>query len=170
MARAPAQGDPPLLSAGELLRAPGGVARSEPDELEHLADPRRAPPLGAGQAEGDVLGDGQMREERTFLGDVADRPLVGCDVHPAGVGDDAPVDRDRASVGRDEPDDQTQQGRLAAARGAQDRRQRSLRERRDRRREDGSRPVGLGQVVQRSSAISIVVPSARTLPKRLIST
>ena len=96
--------------------------------------------LGAREAEGDVLGDGQMREQRALLRDVADRALVGRDVAPARGGHHASADRRSFPVGRDEPDDQAQQRRLAAAGGAEDRRQRSLRDDEVDVGEDGSVP------------------------------
>ena len=59
------------------MRLALGVARSRPDELERLVDPaRRARRSRARQAEADVLGDRQVREERAFLRDVADGALV----------------------------------------------------------------------------------------------
>ena len=86
-----------------------------------------------------------MREQRTLLGDVADLSLVGCDVQTARGGHHASVDLDRSMVGRDEADDQAQQRGLAASRGAQDRREGSLRDDEVDLAQDGSSPVGLGQ-------------------------
>ena len=51
------EGDPALLAARELVRAPARVVALQPDEVERLADPRGGLALGAGEAEGDVLGD-----------------------------------------------------------------------------------------------------------------
>ncbi|GAA3042698.1 hypothetical protein GCM10020000_22210 [Streptomyces olivoverticillatus] len=69
-------GDALLLAAGELLGLAAGEV-AELDELEHvvdlLLDGLHAP---AAQAEGHVLVDVQVREERIALEDGVDRPLV----------------------------------------------------------------------------------------------
>ena len=163
------EADATLFSSGELLRAPRGVVRPEPDELERLARAGTASSLAAREAERDVLGDCQMREQRTLLGDVSDRSLVGRDVQAVGGRDHAAVDRDRPTVGRDEADDQAQQRGLAAPRCAENRGQRSLRDDEVDLLQHGASPVGLREAAQRSSA-TLVVRNARTVPKLLIST
>ena len=101
-----------LLAAGELE----GIAVAELRQLdhgEHLGDARadllgRA--LGDLQAEGDVLGDGQIGEERVGLEHHADVALVGAE-----HGDVAAVDPDLAGARRFEAGDHAQRRRLAAA-------------------------------------------------------
>jgi len=69
-----------LLAPAELM----GVAGFEPrqaDQLEQLADARRAA-FVAPEPEGDVLGHAHVREEAALLGHVADAPLLGGDVDP----------------------------------------------------------------------------------------
>ncbi len=64
-----------LLAAGELTGHPSTVAR-EADQLEHLLRPTGAT-FGAGEPEGDVAGDRQVREERSLLGYDADPAPLG---------------------------------------------------------------------------------------------
>jgi len=61
-----------------------------------------------------------VREQRAFLGDVADAPALRRHVQ-AGAADGRAVDRDRAGVRALEAADQPQERRLAAARGPEDR-------------------------------------------------
>src|SRR5260370_349739 len=105
------------LAAGELRR----IARLEPAEaeaLEHLGAP--APSLAvrpAAQAEGDVRGDGEVREEGVALEDVADPPPLRRQVHARRpVEEDAVVHDDAAGVGADEPRQALERQRLAGAR------------------------------------------------------
>jgi hypothetical protein len=84
------------------------VAAAEPaevDEREHDRHPRAA--LAAREPEADVLGDGEVREERVVLEDHADAaPLRR---HPgAAVGDRAVGDADLAGVGGLEAGDQAE--------------------------------------------------------------
>ena len=77
--------------------------------------------LAAGQAEGDVLGDRQVREQRALLRQVAQTALS-----PVGTCRDGPLTSwpsmlDGAGVGPQEPGDQPQQRGLAAAGRAEDR-------------------------------------------------
>jgi len=112
----PGQRDPLLLAAGQLGRA-APLQPLELDQGQRLGDP--AAGLGPGQvleaeAEGDVVGHVQEREQGVALED-------GVDLAPVGRGADHvdPVEQD-APVGRLlEPGDQPQGGRLAAARGAE---------------------------------------------------
>src|SRR5699024_11718947 len=82
------QCDPLLLASGQLVRAPA-LQPPHPDEIQDLVDAARAfparaqypptvpPPVRAsGEAEGDVLCDGEVREEGTVLGDQSDAPVV----------------------------------------------------------------------------------------------
>ena len=108
------EGDALLLPAGQLVGA-AVPEPAQPDEVEHLPDPRRTPPLGPGQAEGDVLAHGEVREERTLLRDEGDAAALGRDVPPAAV-DDGLADPDLPPVGAHEAGDRPQQRRLAAAR------------------------------------------------------
>ncbi len=122
------EADAALLSTRELMGAPGGVARPEPDEVERFSRPGSTLSLPARKAEGDVLGDRQVGKQRTFLGDVADLSLVGWYVQAVCGGNHASVDRDRPAVGCDEADDQAQQRGLAASRRAEDRGEGPLRD------------------------------------------
>ena len=90
-------------------------------EADHLQ--RAARPLGlAADAEGDVLADAQVREQRVALRHEADVPVLG--LHPVPRAGDGPlVDADRPGVGALEPGDEPQQRRLARAAGAQQREQ-----------------------------------------------
>ena len=111
-----------------------------------------------------------MRKERTLLGDVADSTFVRRDVHAARVGDDGPAHRDRARSAAMKPmirrssvvlplpeapriavivpsgNDEVDVG------------------------EHGTGPVRLGQAFTAQFRHGQASPSARTLPKRLIST
>jgi hypothetical protein len=73
----PGQRHPLLLTTGQLV----WLAVAQPgqaDEVEQLVDPIATGRAGrAGQPEGDVAGDAEVREQRTFLGDDADAPGVG---------------------------------------------------------------------------------------------
>src|SRR5581483_10438595 len=92
--------DPALLASRQLLRPAIGIAALEADEGERLLDATPRSPFRARQAEPDVLGDRQVWKERSLLCDVADRPLLGCDVNATRLRHDAIVDGDRSSVGR----------------------------------------------------------------------
>jgi len=106
-----------LLAAGELVRVAVAEA-AEVDEREH--DRHARAPLAARQAEADVLGDRQVREERVILEDHAHAAALGR--HPRGaVGDDAVADPHLALVRGLEAGDEAQERRLAAAGGAEQR-------------------------------------------------
>jgi hypothetical protein len=152
------------------VRGARGVAAVEPDELERLIDPWPLPAFGAGEAEADVLAGRQMREQRAFLGDVADLALVGCDVHAIAVCDRLPVESDGSGVELDEADDRPQQRCLAAARGAEDRRQRSRRNLEVDVAQHDATAVGLGETLTAQFGHPQPSPRARTSPKRLIRT
>ena len=126
--------------------------------------------LRARQPEADVLAGAEVREQRAFLGDVADRALVGGDVHARGVGDGLAVDRDRAGVELDEADDRAQQRRLAAPGRAEDRRQRARGNLEVDVAQHDAPAVGLGEASTAQFGHAQPSPSARTRPKRLIST
>ena len=103
-----------LLAAGKLR----GLAREERHEPEHLghAFQFRVTPghLAHPQAEDDVLGDREVREERIGLEHHRDSALGG-----RKVGDVAFSDADGPRGRRIEARDKPQGGRLAAARGTQ---------------------------------------------------
>ena len=106
------QRDALLLAAGELVgEAVAQVA--EADQVEHLGDAVAAA-LAAGQAEADVGGDVQVREQRVVLEHHAHAAAVGRG--PGAVaGDLRAVDLDAAGVGALEAGEHAQSGRLAAA-------------------------------------------------------
>ena len=98
----PGEGDPLLLSAGELMRIAPAIPR-QPDQLEELVDPAAA--IGApGQPEGDVAPDTEVREQRALLRDVPDAaPLAGNEATP-GIVDEVLPDPDLdPSSGRSKP-------------------------------------------------------------------
>jgi hypothetical protein len=111
------QGDALLLAARELVRI--ALAQSaQPDEAERLGD--AFAPAPAVDAEADVLGHGQVREERIVLEDHADAATLGR--HPGAVaGDGRVLEPDLAGVRVLEAGDQAQQRRLAAAARAEER-------------------------------------------------
>ena len=112
------EGDALALPARELV----GLAVAEfveLDQLERLFHPRLALVAGHAvdlQAIGDILRHGQVRKDRVGLEHHVDRAAVGRD-----VGHVDPVDQDAPLAGRFEPGEHAQQGRLAAARGAEQR-------------------------------------------------
>ncbi len=71
------QGDALLLPTGELMGVAAGQA-GQADQFEQLVHPAAAPIL-AGQPEGHVAPDVEVREERTFLGHIPDPPLLARD-------------------------------------------------------------------------------------------
>ena len=117
------QGDALLLAAGELRGASVGDAL-QANEREGLAYPipglRPADPALA-QTEGDVVGDAHVREQRVGLEDDAEPTLPG-----GPVGDLRTVDAYVPGVGHDEAGDHVERGRLAAARGPEQRQQLAL--------------------------------------------
>src|SRR5688500_18656712 len=70
------------------------------------------------QAEGQILADGEMREEATVLWHVADAPPMRG--HPGAAAHRGLTDRDRAGVGCIEATDQAQDRGLAAPRRPDD--------------------------------------------------
>ncbi|MCY1291882.1 hypothetical protein D9M70_410860 [compost metagenome] len=110
------QGHALLLAAGQLV---GVAARqcAELDQLQQLAGD--ALPVGMlADAEGDVVGHGQVREQRIVLEHHADPPLLRRQGE-AGAGDDLAAELDLALVHRLETGDGAQRGGLAAAGGAE---------------------------------------------------
>ena len=73
----PGERDAPLLAAGELVRGALGIAVIQADQLERLGDPGPPLALRAREPEADVLAGAEVGKQGAFLGDVADRPLVG---------------------------------------------------------------------------------------------
>ena len=114
-----------LLAAGELARA-AGAETGQADELQHLVDlALHVLPVDAlpAQPEGDVLEDGQMREERVALEDGVHVPLVRRQAD-----DVLATEQDRALVGLLEAADHPQRRRLAAAGRAEQREERAGRD------------------------------------------
>ena len=97
------------------------------------------PSRRAGQSEGDVRRDAEVREEAAFLRDIPDLPLLGTDVRALTV-DRASADCDRAPVGRLEASQQPQQGRLADPRRSEQRGERSGRDGQVQARQNGLPP------------------------------
>ncbi|MDT4867863.1 hypothetical protein FQZ97_1027940 [compost metagenome] len=104
------------------MRVAPGQGRVELDHLQGRGDERAGVATAlARQPEGDIAGDGQVREQRALLGHVADPAQPGRDA-AASADDRGAGDADRAAGGLDEAGDRAQQRRLAAAGGAEDRR------------------------------------------------
>ena len=97
--------------------------RAETEQRHHLleADELRAP-CGASQAVTQVAGDGEVRKQPGVLEDIADAtPLGGHRELPAGVGQNGVSKLHLALLGREQPGDDVDEGRLAAARAAEQR-------------------------------------------------
>ena len=124
--KGPGDGHPLLLAAGELVRPPV-LKALEADGLQHLQHPLTDLLLGDlnglfgvvgvrtllhPKAEGHVLKDIQVREERVLLEDGVDLPLVGRNVI-----DPHTVEEHVAAGGRREAADDPQRRGLAAAAG-----------------------------------------------------
>jgi hypothetical protein len=110
-----------LLAAGEFVRISlGEVFHTE--QRQRFAHARSA--LAACQhlqPEADVVGDGQMREQRVALEHVADPSRLGRYVGPGrGVEEDAPVHDDASRVGSQEAGHALQRECLAGAGGAEE--------------------------------------------------
>ncbi|MNE68696.1 hypothetical protein D3C80_1643720 [compost metagenome] len=106
------QGHTLLLAAGKLV----GVAfaqAAELDQLEHLFDHLALLRVLA-DTEGNVLGHGQVREQRVVLEHHADPAFLRCQGE-SGLGDDLAAQLDLAFVHRLEAGDGAQGGGLAAA-------------------------------------------------------
>ena len=72
----PGQCDALLLAAGQLVRSPLRHRLAQLDGVEQCGDPGAGLAGIAGEPVGDVLPDGQVREQRAVLGDVADVATV----------------------------------------------------------------------------------------------
>ena len=110
------QRDALLLTSGQLVRATRRVRRVQRNGFEKLGD--AGTHLAAGitaQSVRDVLPDGQVREKRTVLRDVADTPAMRCH-RTSRARHLSSGDGDRSPVGCLEPGDEAQQRGLAAAR------------------------------------------------------
>ena len=114
---------PLLLPTGQLRR----ITVAEGSELHHFQElhdllpddvfRRTLPARQHGKPKSDIIGNGQVLEERVMLEDKADMARTHGDIgHIAAIQDDAPA------VRRFQPGNQAQQGRLAAAGRAQERR------------------------------------------------
>ena len=124
----PADSHPLLLPAGKLRRV-APLEPGEADERQHLADPpvdlgggRPRLPVGR-QPKAEVLGDGQMREQRVALEDDVERTVLGRE-----AGDVAPGHQDPPGVGHFESGQHPEQGGLAASRGADEAEERAARQ------------------------------------------
>ena len=100
------------LAPGSAARPPARARRARAARPTRSRDPRLRPAEQARHG-GDVVGDRHVREEPDLLDHVAD-PAPQLD--DGQVADAAPVDRDVALVEGDQPVDQLQRRRLAAAR------------------------------------------------------
>ena len=109
-------GDALLLTAGELGHVAVGVVLKayQTQHTHDLLGDNVLRLLLDGQAEGDVVVDVHVREERVFLEHGVDLALVGRDVH-----DILAVEEDLALGGLQEAAEDAQQRRLAAAGGTE---------------------------------------------------
>ena len=113
----PGERDPLLLAPGELPRL-AVEHLGDAEQLGHplrLAVPRVAVEPERLEREPDVSSHGHVRVQRVALEHHRDVAALGVDVV-----DDLIADRDRAFVGPFEPGDQSQYGRLAAARRSEE--------------------------------------------------
>ena len=106
----PRERDPLALPARQLVRAGSG----QMGDPEALQQGRRAFP----SAEGDVLGNAEVREQRVVLEHVTDRALLGRDVDAAlCVQPDLAAEHHTAALGPQQSRDGAQDRRLSGARG-----------------------------------------------------
>ncbi|MNC34859.1 hypothetical protein D3C75_833160 [compost metagenome] len=110
------QGDALLLAAGQLVRV-ALAQRPQLDQLEHLFGDALALGMLA-DAEGDVLGHGQVRKQRVVLEHHADAAFFRGQGE-AGAGDGLAGQLNAALMDRLETGDGAQGGGLAAAGGAE---------------------------------------------------
>jgi hypothetical protein len=89
------------------------------DHRQQFRHPGTRSTLPSRQSEGDVVGNGQMGEQRAFLSDVADMPLLRAKVQPR-AGHPDPRDGDAARIGAIEAADEAEKRGLAAAGRSQD--------------------------------------------------
>ncbi len=108
------EGDTLLLPSGQFVRLPLGGRGVEFDQVEQLVQLPAGAAVRAGKAEGDVVGDAEVRKQRPFLRDVTDLASLGRD-RRTGPGDHGVAEGDGAPVRGGEARDQAQQGGLAAA-------------------------------------------------------
>src|SRR5699024_9476084 len=113
----PGQGDPLLLTAGELMREARAHAGPAADLEELIAAllPRRGIDLADAQTVFDVVGDAEVGEQAVALEDHAHVPPVRRQPQHG-----LPADEDIAAVDGFEPGEDAQCGRLPAARGAEE--------------------------------------------------
>ena len=116
-----------LLAAGELVGPAVAEVGGQLDEVEHLGDAVGAACARSRQAERDVGRHVEVREERALLRDVADAARLRRHRAYAVAGHDRVAEGDAARLGREEAGDQAQQRGLAAARGAEHRREGAVR-------------------------------------------
>ena len=134
----PRKGDPLALAARELRRVtvPIGLELHQGEQLVDLGLGGLAGRLADGQAERDVVAHVHVLEQRVALEHESHAACLHRD-----VGEVAIAEEDAAAVRALEPRDDAQDGRLARARGAEQRGDSALgRSERDRR--DGRRPAG----------------------------
>jgi len=113
----PCQRHPLLLAPRQLMREHVDMA-GHVHPFEQFGDTGALVAARALQAEADVVGDRQMREEREILEHQADGAALGRDAVD-GVADQLAIDEDLALVLHVHPGDDAQGGRFAAARMAQ---------------------------------------------------
>ena len=117
------EGDPLALAARELARPPAGeLGEAEPlEDLPRFLGAPRARQVA--QAEGHVVGDGEVREQRVALEDVADPPRLRRHVDArGGIEENAPVHDDAAGVGAQESRQAVEREGLARPRRAEEHR------------------------------------------------
>ena len=102
-----------LLAAGEALQGTRGET-IQADQFQQFLRAAVALRAAAAQAEGDVAGDVEVREEGVILKDHTDAAVFRRD-EAAGSGDLAAGDMDFAAVGALEAGDEAQRGGFAAA-------------------------------------------------------
>ena len=103
-----------LLPARKLVRPPIQDTLVQPDDIGELGDARLPSGLAPGEAETDIVGNGQMREQRTVLRHHANTAPVRRN-EDAFVGESLSIEHDAPAIRRLEAGDEPQQGGLAAA-------------------------------------------------------
>lgn len=109
------------LATRKLAGIAGGeILAGETDELQQLGDAggdTRSVPMLEGGDKSDVLRDGEVREQSSFLNDVAD---AAAQVKGIPCGGGASLDQDGSGGGREHAIDEPEQGGLAAAAAAEE--------------------------------------------------
>ena len=147
----PCQRDALLLAAGELVRIDVGQV-DQADQLEHRwpCATRAADAPDSGQAERDVAGDGEVREQCIVLEHHADAAQFGRDLHSRPRRDLA-GQHDLAFLHRLEAGDAAQDRGLAASRRSEQATDRTGLEREAQTAHDAMRAVGMREIRERST-------------------